>query len=215
MEEYTLSNESLAASEPLTLPHFDEEATLLSARPVVPLHEVKGKARSNHRLAFGLAIAAAVVAGALGASVIYKQRDDQQQIGTSEIVNPTTEPAEASKAFVSASGDAGGIQIKTSEHPMSAPLADTKAQAEPKIVSTSVTARPKTSPPNRDRVPQQDGTSGAARYQDDQMRADEIDQRSEDRRAERRLRRERRDGRDRASDEVIRIREIFEGRPRP
>ena len=58
----------------LAEPHFDEEATLLSARPVVPLEEIMVEARSRRRLVIGLAMVGSLVMGALGATLIYKQQ---------------------------------------------------------------------------------------------------------------------------------------------
>ena len=62
------------SNDALTEPHFDEEATMLSARPVVPLEEIRAETNSRRRLAFGLSILVALVIGALGATLIYKHR---------------------------------------------------------------------------------------------------------------------------------------------
>src|SRR5258705_9508084 len=75
----------------LAEPHFDEEATLLSARPVVPLREVRPETRSGRRSALGLAMAISVMAGALGATLIYKQRG-QKQAGIVETATEVSEP---------------------------------------------------------------------------------------------------------------------------
>ena len=215
MEEYTLSNEPLAAHAPLTTPHFDDEATLVSARPVVPLEQVKDQARSKRRLGFGLAIAGAVVAGALGASVIYKQRDEPQQSVSSGVVNlpAQTEPADSSNSFVSAAGNASGSAIDSNQHPSAA--APASAPIDAKSVPTPTATRTQTPRVDRRKTDEQVKTSTVAQYDEDQILQDEIDQRREERREERRLWRERRNRRDRSSDGVNHIREIFEGRPRP
>src|SRR6266576_518125 len=69
---------------PLTEPHFDEEATVLSARPVVPLAEIKEEERSRKRLLMGLAMAGSLMLGALATSFVYKQRGERQSeaVGT-------------------------------------------------------------------------------------------------------------------------------------
>ena len=51
-------------------PHFDDEATLLSAQPVVPLAVVKRHSRIN-RLLFAAAIFVAMLAGVVSARLIY------------------------------------------------------------------------------------------------------------------------------------------------
>jgi hypothetical protein len=53
-------------------PHFDQESTVLSARPVVPLDEVKSESRSVGRSTLLMVIGAALLIGALGATLIYK-----------------------------------------------------------------------------------------------------------------------------------------------
>lgn len=214
MEQYTLSNESLATNEPLTAPHFDDEATLVSARPVVPLQQVKEEARSKRRLGFGLAIAGALVAGALGASVIYKQRDEPQQSVSSEVVKlpAKVEPADSSNGFVSATGEASGAAIDSNQHPSAGPASD---PSDAKSVPAPTVIRTQTARADRRRTDEQVRTSDVAQYDEDQILQDEIEQRREERREERRLWRERRNRRERSSEGVNRIREIFEGRPRP
>ncbi|MEP6818534.1 MAG: hypothetical protein ABJA18_03300 [bacterium] len=63
---------------PLSEPHFDEEATLLSARPVVPLREIKAEGRSGKRLVFGVAMLGSLTVGVLGATLIYKRQGQEQ-----------------------------------------------------------------------------------------------------------------------------------------
>ena len=72
-------NDSPASDEPLSLPHFDEEATLQSARPVVPLHEVKAQGRSRRRWLLGGALALAATLGAVTASLIYSQGSQPEE----------------------------------------------------------------------------------------------------------------------------------------
>ena len=59
---------------PLTEPHFDTEETVLSARPVVPLEEIKTGERLKKRFAIVAVILFAAVVGALTATLIYKNR---------------------------------------------------------------------------------------------------------------------------------------------
>ena len=53
-------------------PHFDEESTLLAARPVVPLEEVKAERRSKTGVAVALAISGGLLIGLLAATLIYR-----------------------------------------------------------------------------------------------------------------------------------------------
>jgi len=62
---------------PLSEPHFDEEATLLSAQPVVALTDIEAKSRTRKRLAFGVAMFFSIIAGALGATFIYKYKSQR------------------------------------------------------------------------------------------------------------------------------------------
>lgn len=63
----------------LLQPHFDEEATLVSAKPVVPLSVVHSRGRRRNLLMFGGAIALSVLVGAIGGTLIYSQRNKQNQ----------------------------------------------------------------------------------------------------------------------------------------
>ena len=82
--ESNSANQEYALRAELREPHFDEEATVLSARPVVPLEVVKAEERSKKHLLFGLAMACSLVMGAVAAKLIYKQRGNGQvpAIGT-------------------------------------------------------------------------------------------------------------------------------------
>src|SRR5882724_7342546 len=91
MESNIKNQRSSGADLHLAEPHFDEEATLLSARPVVPLCEVR-ETRSGRRLALGLAMAISVMAGALGATLIYKQSGQKQATGIVETATEVSEP---------------------------------------------------------------------------------------------------------------------------
>ena len=89
--ERRYSDDNLQIGEP----HFEEEATLLSAQPVVPLNEIrddKREAGSKKRLAFGLSIVASLVIGALGATLVFRQR---VQRSASEIVDTAIAGSEA------------------------------------------------------------------------------------------------------------------------
>ena len=190
-EQQHLANES--AGESLSEPHFVEEATVASARPVVPLEEIRAEAVSRKRLVFGLSMLASLVLGVLSATLVYKQR--------------TSTPASAIvEGAVSGSGaksqdlafDDGAVGDTTED----------LARAEDRVEA----AEPATKQPVvRYRTP--------AKVIDTTPDQEEIHRR--ERQEARRLRRaERLAERDRLSrrrptDDVLRIREIFEGSRRP
>jgi hypothetical protein len=200
----------------LAEPHFDEEATLLSARPVVPLRDVRAETRSGsaetgsgRRLAFGLAMVVAVLAGAIGAGLIYKQRAQKQATAIVNTGTPVPEPAVPEGQLLSGAG--GAISDSTASPVPEKVDVTTRAVAKEATTETRKSAPPLSSQSGRAKEPLQDEAS------------DEWDHR-ESRRAERmearRLRREaKREGRDdrirQPSDDLLRIREIFEGSRRP
>ena len=201
MESNTTDRHDLEV--PLAEPHFDEEATLLSAQPVVPLEEIAVEERSGKRLAFGVAMVISLVVGALGGTLIYRQREHKQP---TEVVD-TAVPG------------AGGI---TADEPVvEPPLAEAVAEAgtgtlpessAAPIESKSASARPRGGESSkvegrREKVPS---------LADDRelRRVERIEARRLRRKSEREAQREARRYRDR-SDDVLRIREIFEGTRRP
>ena len=86
MESNDINQEYFEGAIALGEPHFDEEATVLSARPVVPLQEIEAEERSRKRLIVGLAMACSLVMGALAATLIYKQRGEEQSTTISTAV---------------------------------------------------------------------------------------------------------------------------------
>ena len=196
MESNSANQEDLGAAE-LGEPHFDEEATVLSARPVVALEVVKAEERSKKHLLFGLAIACSLMMGALAAKLIYKQRGNGQvpAIGTAvsgaaiaagePASNPAT-PEKVQSAGVSGQGAAKTAGVK------SAPAISGSAPA------TVVDMRPDESLP-----PQVD--------ERELTRPERIYARRLRRRAERQARQESGGSERKSSDDLLRIRDIFEG----
>jgi hypothetical protein len=206
---------------PLNEPHFDEEATLLSARPVVPLEEVKGEARSRRRLVFVLSILIAVAAGAVGGTLLYKYRS---QISSTEVQTaiPTAEQASGQTAAVA---DAGGDTLDSHSNALSA--TDEKA---PETVVPEAADRSGSSPaksPTR-AATRADGHAAAQNPDAENRRDDRIARENDDDSEQELRRQERKEIRRRAreaqrearrsretSDDLLRIREIFEGAPKP
>ena len=207
--EYTLTNQSPAPDGPLSLPHFDEEATLLSARPVVPLHEVKVEARSISRLVLSLAISAAVLIGALGATLMMQRVQNYP----SAVVEPVSDLIQPDNS-ASASGEAGGSAIDSNESAASAdqPIARNVRGARSDAVATKQAPRIARGAANSARV-------GGVQNETADPQSDEREMRRAERREGRRFKREaergRRSRREHTGDDLMRIREIFEGTPRP
>lgn len=196
--EYTTDRHDLEL--PLAEPHFDEEATLLSAQPVVPLEEIAAEQRSGKRLAFGVAMAISLVVGALGGTLIYRQREHK-----STAVIDTAVPG------------ADGI---TADQPVAEPsVAEAVADAGTgKLPDSSAAPATTKSAPSRARG----GESSKVEVRkllsvtDDRelRRAERIEARRLRRKSERQAQKEAR-GYGNRSDDVLRIREIFEGSRRP
>ena len=204
MESNITNQPYFDGASPLAEPHFDEEATLLSARPVVPLQKIKAKERSGKRLIFAVAMAGSLLVGALGATLIYKQRGRKQATaivstavpGAAGIaVDETVAPAIAEK-FGSAASATLPKNGPGSVDKKSVPWVSRSAAAS--VVETK----------RRKPLPQQiDGS--------ELSRAERIDARRLRRRSEREVQREFSGRKRKPSDDLLRIREIFEGPSRP
>src|SRR5687768_10094950 len=65
-------DDQMAGGQNLDEPHFDEEATILAAQPVVPLDEVKSGKRSQSGVAVALAIGGGLLIGLVAGTLIYR-----------------------------------------------------------------------------------------------------------------------------------------------
>src|SRR5690349_10210808 len=78
-------------------PHFDDERTLLSARPVVPLEAIEAKVKHRRRWVLGGAFAIAMFLGAASAviSAYFKMRQQPepeiQSLSVLSVPEPTPE----------------------------------------------------------------------------------------------------------------------------
>jgi len=188
-----LANEAL-----LEEPHFDEEATVLSARPVVPLDEVRSVDRRHDRLRLAMVIGVALLVGAFASALIYKLAGNNQG---STVVD---EKIEAVKPVPLGSGAAG----------------DAESSAEPQIKASEPVQVPqpvaKSSAPA---TPQHSVKTAIAREDEwqrekDLERAEKREARKQ-RRAEKEARRRGESRPRRVGDTVGAIEEIFEGVRRP
>jgi hypothetical protein len=182
----------------LTEPHFAEEATLLSARPVVPLEEIKAGQRRGSRLIFGLAIIAALILGALGAKFIYRSGEATVVVSDAQGgVSSVDEPVQAPSLVEGAAGaTTQSLANATSAEVKSAP--STPVNHEP--VRKAVTRQKATTQSSDEREFQQDRRSDERRFERERERDEH---------------RETRWRRRRSGDGLSRIRDIFEGPTRP
>lgn len=209
MENRDLALEdSLTGEEPLTLPHFDDEATVQSARPVVPLNEVRRATRSKQRMLLVAALCLAAIVGAVAASLVFSDRGQPVEESATATIPESSEVP--STAFITPSGEASGATVDPNE----TVARDTAVAATDRTDDgVKVPASPSgpQQPIRNSRVskPVEKIVSlPEAEFED--IEAEERAARRERRREARLLRRERR-----AGDGLTRIREIFEGSPRP
>ena len=213
--ESNIANQKLwRPDSPLAEPHFNEEATLLSARPVVPIGELTAKAGFSRPWIFGLAVAGALILG-VSATALYYSRfrtTEPQSAGSIETVSSgvqgvAPEPVVLNELHTEA-------KVTKTDSPLvgSVGSARGKAQAPSVLLATrpphsSSSAVPKKAAHRR----------GVALL--DQSPEFEYETRSERRAARREAKEFKRANRERRAgkhpDEVLRIREIFEGPARP
>ncbi|MGH9871085.1 MAG: hypothetical protein ACRD9S_01320 [Pyrinomonadaceae bacterium] len=206
MESNSTNQEYFIGDLPLPEPHFDEEATLLSARPVVPLEEVKAEERSRKRLLFGLAMACSLLLGAFAATLIYKQRGQGQ----------------STAVVTSAVSGAAGIAADNPDNVSPTPDDVAGAVTGRLPDADAATADKKSAPAPSSRVASAALVTNPGAYlpepvveQRELTRAERIEARRLRRRAERQARKESGDRQRKSSDGMLRIRDIFEGPSRP
>lgn len=200
MESNNINQEYFEGAVSLGEPHFDEEATVLSARPVVPLQEIKAEEQSRKRLIVGLAMACSLTMGALAATLIYKQRGEGQSTAISTAVPGAAGIVVNDPASSSATAEVGGGVAAGALPETGATTAEKKSipSVSSSTASTAVELQQKKNLPQQ--VDERELT-----------RAERIGARRLRRRLERQEWRES-DGRQRkTSDDLLRIRDIFEG----
>ena len=196
------------AKAPLSEPHFNEEATVLSARPVVPLEKVSSS-RNSTRLArpwvLGLGLVGALLIG-IFATVVYYSQSDGENLSSFEGV----EVAAGAEGTISQPVDS-----------FSGP-ASTQPQLEAEKPSTSNTKAPVDTGTAKAKANREPAKNPRPRLVAtiSEPKSNHIEDQTEERRASRRQerrerRRNQRDRRNEKSDDVLRIRDIFEGSPRP
>ena len=209
-DENTSFEYAVESGEALSLPHFDEEETLQSARPVVPLHEVKGEERSKRRLLLGAALALAGILGAATASLVYSNRDQVEKSSAVE-----TNGESATDDVAAPSGEVTGASLNSNEA-ASIPEPEKAVASSAKTATASRTVTVRQAPKTPD-IPNHTETADSSETDPDRQETNSLEERElrrDERREARRLRRDRRLERQ-SRDGITRIREIFEGSPRP
>lgn len=197
----------------LAEPHFDEEATVLSARPVVPLEEIKARASISRRLAFGLTILGSLLVGAFGASLLYKQRGQKPATAITErVVAGSAASAEGSPVIESSTGEARKAIVQA-EAPNAGAVAEDKKPELP-TAQRAERSEPQTRRIELARHDKESLTTSHA-AEKEMRRAERMEARRLRRVTERESQNEARSRRRKSSDDLLRIREIFEGSPRP
>ena len=205
--EQEITTEGIALDQP----HFDEESTVLSARPVVPLEDLPTPTRSRRHLAVAGVVAVALLVGVFGATLIYKLRRSGDASTISETVDPAAQSETALESGVAAEAP---VETLTNETPR-----PEIAKSEASDLGVRPVVKPPVAPPASPRV----GKSSRQIDRHDGEIADERELEKEmrrERREARRLRRAekqamRRGEGNRTADDLFRIREIFEGSRRP
>lgn len=201
------SNDLLAEDE-LTVPHFDDEATVQSARPVVPLHEVRKASRSKRRIILGAALFLSAFVGAVAASLVYSNREPPVEESATATIPESAQ--DSSPKFIAPSGEASGAIVNPEEALAADTGSATENHSDRVAVKTSTAANRQ---PVRNTRVSKPVEKVLIQPEPQDREADEQELLREERREARRLRRERRERR--AGEGLTRIREIFEGSPRP
>lgn len=208
-------------------PRFDEEETLLAAQPVVPLVEVKAKTRSKARLSVALAIVGGLLIGLLAATLIYHYLGDNEprDLETTAVIEQTKTDDELNSAGGSTGSADENAPISTEKNaavtteeeksPIVTPQDTTQATRKPKIAVESETG-PQQAPKSRSVIARDssDTADDDDEIDRDARRADRQEERRERRSAAREARRQTRE-QAQTTDDLLRIREIFEGTPKP
>jgi hypothetical protein len=185
--ESDITDQFWSPDSPLAQPHFDEEVTLLSARPVVPIERFTRKSMSTSPWVFGFALASAVLLG-VSATAFYYSRfrtTGSQDVPNIEKVSSGAQGA-ATESFAR---DELPINATETKRPLNS--SNTTSKKSPHLRATVVTDQ--SSEPEYETHERR----GAKREAKERKRAN-------------------RAGRDyKSSDELLRIREIFEGPQRP
>ena len=98
-------------------PHFDDERTLLTAQPVVPLEKINAKARHRKQWFLGGAFAVAMMLGAASALLAsYFKMRNVQPVSVEVEVTPEDSPVEAPAATLAAVEQTTDTEVSVPEN---------------------------------------------------------------------------------------------------
>lgn len=188
----------------LTEPHFDEETTVLSARPVVPLEKIKDEENSRKRLLIGFAMACSLMLGALAATFVYRQRGQVQAAAIGTAVPGAAgiaveQPVNSAPAAGNIRGAVGGASPESETPTVEKKLpSSVSPRAAPIVAETKLKVSDSPELENRGLI-----------------RAERINEQRLRHRLERQARRDSGGRQRKPADDLLRIRDIFEGPTRP
>jgi hypothetical protein len=207
MNEYTGGNSINPITQP-SEPRFDDERTLLTARPVVPLAKIDAKVRHRRQWALAGAFAVAMMLGAASALLAsyLKLRHATPSVATDVLEEVDAAPAPVAVAEPQPSPD---VQSTDATAEAAASLAE-PLKKEPSVKHRTGGER-HTSHPAMVREPPRLSEDEELQHIRDAVLYDQW----EERRARRVLRRERRRNEHYNHRDLSNLNEIFEGRRRP
>jgi hypothetical protein len=189
-------------------PHFDDERTLLSAKPVVPLEKINAKARHRRQWLLGGAFAIAMMLGAASALLVsYLKLRNVPQTETTELVqlDVAAAPVAVAESVPSETPVVESESSETSEE-IASPV---EAPKEPVAARRTVAPRH-----NTERVEQPDTPHMSEEEDLERIREAVLYDQWQERRARRATRRERRRAERYNHRDLSNLDEIFEGRRR-
>lgn len=204
----TIDQQFTETEASLQEPHFDEEATVLSARPVVPLESVRPAKTSFPRpWILGLGLVGALLVGIFGTVIYYSRStgDDANLFQSEEVVAGAEAGEDAPAPANSFSGPAAPL-LKVEED-VPAEVGKQTPERQSAKTSTESGKQP------RARLVSVIKEKARNNHIEDESPEDRRAARRQARQERRRAERKRNDAR--SSDDLLRIREIFEGSPRP
>ena len=211
MESTTTDQQSFGAQASLSEPHFDEEATVLSARPVVPLTTIEGveEQRVDAKTSFprpwilGLALVGTLLIGIFATAMYYSRLDNNDsQLFDDEAAAGAEASTTTAEGFSGPAGNKPAVNVdspsevrnQTPAKPPAKVSAEGSRKPEPRLVAVI--------------------TEKGNRSEADEESREELEERKAARRQARQERRRAERGA-RSPDDLLRIRDIFEGSPRP
>lgn len=203
MKEHTFER-PIGTFAPVAQPDFEDERTVLSARPVVPLETINAKARHRRYWLLCGAFAIAMVLGAASALVASYLKLRNVPTLTSEI----SEPDETTAPVVVAESVAGDVPVVEITEDSTIPVTPVTEQKEPAVKRRTLVKR------SPDLIEPRSAREMSEEDELHRIRDAVLFDAWEEKRARRAARRERRNNRDNDRD-LSNLDEIFEGPRRP